>query len=188
MFSTLTKLIALGSVARVWSHAVMKEPVPRQAGPVHEELCGAAVAKVLARDRTGPIENAMAAADGEYNCDAYFCRGYQYEDNVDNVKAVKAGDVLDFKIDMVASHRPGYANVSIVDIATNEIIEPLRTWDEYPGYNTGPDRDDIKFNVTIPDTLGVACDAPGKCVLQWYWYVPNSSQTYESCLDLYVEA
>ncbi|RYP18680.1 hypothetical protein DL765_003815 [Monosporascus sp. GIB2] len=181
-------LMALGSVAGVWSHAVMKEPVPRQAGPVHKELCGAAVAKVLARDRTGPIENAMDAADADYNCDAYFCRGYQYEDNDDNVKVVKAGDILDFKIDMVASHRPGYANVSIVDIATNKIIEPLRTWDEYPGYNTGPDRDDIKFNITIPNTLGATCDTPGKCVLQWYWYVPRSSQTYESCLDVYVEA
>ncbi|RYP82895.1 hypothetical protein DL769_001504 [Monosporascus sp. CRB-8-3] len=171
MFSTITKLMALGSVAGVWSHAVMKEPVPRQAGPVHEELCGAAVAKVLARDPTGPIENAIDAADADYNCNAYFCRGYQYEDNVDNVKAVKAGDVLDFKIDMVASHRPGYANVSIVDIATNEIIEPL-----------------LKFNITIPDTLAATCDAPGKCVLQWYWYVPKNNQTYESCLDLYIEA
>ena len=64
---------------------------------------------MIETDPTGPIENAIKVANGDYNCDAFFCRGYQYEDNTDNVKSVKAGDVLDFHIDMVASHRPGSA-------------------------------------------------------------------------------
>lgn len=51
----------------------------------------------------------MKKADDDYNCNAYLCRGYQYEDNTDNVKAVKAGDVLVFHVDLVAGHRPGYA-------------------------------------------------------------------------------
>ena len=48
MFAALVKLTALGSMAGAWSHAVMKDPVPRRAGPAHEELCGPAVAEVLA--------------------------------------------------------------------------------------------------------------------------------------------
>ena len=52
MFATLIKLAALGSVTGVWSHAVMEEPAPRQAGPAHQELCGAAVAEVLADGMT----------------------------------------------------------------------------------------------------------------------------------------
>lgn len=60
-------------------------------------------------DIAGPIENAVEEADEDYNCNAYLCRGYQFEDNSDNVKVVKGGDVLDFHIDLVAGHHPGYA-------------------------------------------------------------------------------
>lgn len=60
-------------------------------------------------DLAGPIEGALALADDDYNCDVYLCRGYTYEDNVDNVWVVKAGEVIDFHIDMVAGHRPGSA-------------------------------------------------------------------------------
>lgn len=51
----------------------------------------------------------MKLAEADYNCDAFLCRGYTYEDNVDNVRVVKAGDVIDFHVDMIAGHRPGYA-------------------------------------------------------------------------------
>lgn len=60
-------------------------------------------------DKAGPIENAMAVADDDYHCNAYLCRGYQYEDNENNVQPVKAGDVLTFHIDLIAGHRPGYS-------------------------------------------------------------------------------
>lgn len=64
------------------------------------------------QDIAGPIENAMEDVDADYNCNAFLCRGYQYEDNVDNVKEVKAGDLLDFHIDLIAGHHPGYAVIS----------------------------------------------------------------------------
>lgn len=60
-------------------------------------------------DRAGPIENAMEYADADYNCDAYMCRGYQLEDNLDNVQVFGAGDELAVHIDLIAGHRPGYA-------------------------------------------------------------------------------
>lgn len=47
MLVALIKLTALGSLTGAWSHAVLKDPVPRQPGPAHQELCGAAVAEVL---------------------------------------------------------------------------------------------------------------------------------------------
>lgn len=64
------------------------------------------------QDIAGPIENAMEDVDADYNCNAYLCRGYQYEDNTDNVKETKAGDVLVFHIDLIAGHHPGYAVIS----------------------------------------------------------------------------
>lgn len=60
-------------------------------------------------DLAGPIENAVKSADGSLNCNLYLCRGYQYEDNVDNVHAVTAGDVITFHINLVAGHHPGWA-------------------------------------------------------------------------------
>ncbi|EMR70538.1 putative chitin binding protein [Eutypa lata UCREL1] len=167
------KLIVLAAVVGVHGHAVMQDPEPRK----------------YDQDIAGPIENAMEDVDADYNCNAFLCRGYQYEDNVDNVKEVKAGDLLDFHIDLIAGHHPGYANVSVIDLATNEAIGgPLRSWDNWPDSTSGPPRDDIDFNVTIPDTIASACDAGGKCAIQWYWYASGNEQTYESCLDFYVTA
>jgi hypothetical protein len=60
-------------------------------------------------DIAGPIENAMAKADADYKCNAYLCRGYQFDDNADNVLAVAAGEVLYFHVDLIAGHHPGYA-------------------------------------------------------------------------------
>ncbi|KAI1825452.1 hypothetical protein F4861DRAFT_537919 [Xylaria intraflava] len=185
---TLASLTSLAALSGVQGHAVIQEPVPRGTGPKQEELCGSVITAVLERDITGPIENAMNSADADYNCNAYLCRGYQWEDNEDKVQVVQAGDVLTFHIDLVAGHHPGYANVSVVDLASNTVIgEPLVQWDNWPDSKSGPPRNDTDFQATIPDTLGTACDEGGKCAIQWYWWSISNSQTYESCVDFYVE-
>ncbi|KAH9896177.1 hypothetical protein F4778DRAFT_745366 [Xylariomycetidae sp. FL2044] len=189
MPSTTRKLAVLAAaVGRALGHAVMQDPAPRVAGDSSLALCGAAVSKILDRDLAGPIENAVAVVDADYNCNLYLCRGYQYEDNIDNVQVVHAGDVMYFHIDLVAGHKPGYANVSVIDLAANTAIgEPLRSWDNWPDSASGPPRDDIDFNVTIPDSLTSSCSEGGQCAIQWYWYSQSNSQTYESCLDFYIE-
>ncbi|KAI0006471.1 hypothetical protein F4779DRAFT_632961 [Xylariaceae sp. FL0662B] len=188
MRTTFTKATGFAAAVGVWGHAVMQEPTPRKAGSAQEALCGSAVTTALEKDIAGPIEDALDKADADYKCNAYLCRGYQYEDNIDNVHAVTSGELLTFHIDLIAGHKPGYANVSVVNLATNEVIgEPLRLWSAWPDSTSGPPRDDIDFNVTIPDTLGSACAQGGKCALQWYWWSISNSQTYESCLDFYVE-
>lgn len=60
-------------------------------------------------DLAGPIENAVEKADATYNCNAYSCRGYQFEDNTANVQTYQAGEEVVFHVDLVAAHRPGYA-------------------------------------------------------------------------------
>ncbi|KAF7624364.1 hypothetical protein AFLA_008074 [Aspergillus flavus NRRL3357] len=173
----------------VCGHAVVEDPPPRKTGPAHEAACGSAVVDVLESDIAGPIENAVQETDADYKCNAFLCRGYQFEDNTDNVQVLKAGEVLYFHINLIAGHHPGYANVSIVNTATNEIIgEPLRSWDNWPDHLSGPPRDDIDYNVTIPDSLGSTCSQAGNCVIQWYWYASGNEQTYESCHDFYVES
>jgi hypothetical protein len=179
-----------------------------QSGDAHLAACGAAVTAHLeqgrssvsqhptahdteltkhSKDPTGPVENAVQYADADYDCNAYLCRGYQYGDNTDNVMAVKAGDSLRFHINLVASHKPGYANMSVVDAATNTVITALKTWDHWPDVTDGSTFDEkTKFNVTVPEGLESRCDEGGKCVMQWFWYAISNVQTYESCHDFYI--
>lgn len=65
--------------------------------------------KKLNADPAGPIESAVAKADANYDCNAYLCRGYQYEDNVGRVQRYSAGEVVPFYVDLVAGHKPGWA-------------------------------------------------------------------------------
>ena len=88
-----------------------------QSGTAQVSRCGAAVSSKLNSDPTGPIENAMKKVDADYNCNAYLCRGYQYEDNMGRVQAYSAGQTVPFFIDLVAAHRPGWA-VSSRSIST----------------------------------------------------------------------
>ncbi|KAB8245459.1 hypothetical protein BDV35DRAFT_381424 [Aspergillus flavus] len=175
MISPVTKLALLAVISGVCGHAVVEDPPPRKLMKLHVVQLSWMSSKV--------------ETDADYKCNAFLCRGYQFEDNTDNVQVLKAGEVLYFHINLIAGHHPGYANVSIVNTATNEIIgEPLRSWDNWPDHLSGPPRDDIDYNVTIPDSLGSTCSQAGNCVIQWYWYASGNEQTYESCHDFYVES
>ncbi|CAN8103235.1 unnamed protein product [Discula destructiva] len=172
--------------ASVLAHGVVSIPTPRKGGPKQAELCGVNVTATMNNDKAGPIENAMAKIRTDYKCNAYLCRGYQYEDNKSNVIAYKAGALVTFHIDLVAAHKPGYSNVSVIQLATNTAIgAPVKSWDVWPD-NVAGGGDDVDFNITIPSTLGTACNVGGKCALQWFWYSKGNSQTYESCVDFYV--
>ncbi|KAI7780554.1 hypothetical protein LA080_015955 [Diaporthe eres] len=171
----------------ILGHAVLQKPVPRGSGDATLALCGEAVTKKLDDDPAGPIENSVKVADASYKCNLYLCRGYQYEDNTDKVQVYAAGDVVTFHVDLVAAHRPGWANVSVIDLASNKAIgDPVKVWDVWPD-NVAGGGDDVDFNITIPNSLGSACNAGGKCALQWFWWSNSNSQTYESCVDFYVK-
>ncbi|TKW51750.1 hypothetical protein CTA1_1062, partial [Colletotrichum tanaceti] len=182
-----TQAILAVLATSVLGHGVVQRPAPRVSGPKQKELCGTAVTNQLQSDAASPIENALKVADADYKCNLFLCRGYQYEDNKDNVRAIIGGEILLFHIDLVAGHRPGHANISVVDLAKNTVIgEPLVTWDDWPTTNPDP-RADTEFNVTFPDTLSSTCNVGGKCAIQWFWYAETNKQTYESCIDFYVE-
>lgn len=85
-------------------------------------------------DPAGPIENSLAKADASYKCNLYQCRGYQYEDNVDNVNAYSAGDIVPFYVDLVAAHKPGWAvRLSFLEMGTGC---PLCTENNHPPVGT----------------------------------------------------
>ncbi|KIY68190.1 hypothetical protein CYLTODRAFT_421860 [Cylindrobasidium torrendii FP15055 ss-10] len=181
----ITALAAIGASA----HGVVTTPTPRGTGSTHKAACGAAVAKKLTDDLTGPIENSLAVVDSSTTdaCNLLQCRGFTYADNKAKVQTYSVGDVVDFEIDLVA-HHTGYANVSVIDLASNTAIERLFTWPVYADSTLGPSKwpkNDTEFSVTIPD-VSSECATAGACAIQWFWYATENSQTYESCVDFVI--
>ncbi|PAV18340.1 chitin binding protein [Pyrrhoderma noxium] len=174
-FSTFSKIFTVACVIiRVLGHGVVTTPTPRSYGDVAKSGCGTAVYNVLTSDLTGPIENAVAKINDDYDaseCELYFCRATRIEDNKGNIRTYTAGEVVNFKINLVA-HHTGYANVSIVDLTTQKPIgDPIFNWPVYANQSLGPadwPKNETDFDVTIPD-LGGRCTEIGLCAIQWWW-------------------
>ncbi|KAL4798983.1 chitin binding domain-containing protein [Aspergillus venezuelensis] len=191
MQKTSTLLAAAGLVSLANAHGYITTPSPRMPGSAMSSACGQQVYNNQNSDRAGNVQGELqvAASQSDYDaeaCHIWLCKGYQFDDNKDNVQSYTAGQTVDFEIDIIAPHT-GVANVSVVDTASNSVIgSPLISWDVYASTATGVTDDETSFSVTIPDDLGSQCSEAGACVLQWYWFAESIDQTYESCVDFTV--
>ena len=218
MHSGLLSLLGLaGLAAQASAHGLVTKPVTRSPGQVTEEACGKIMAEFYRADNTSYPEALLRAnPDGlpapydPENCNLWLCKGFQFDDNVANVQNYTVGQVIDMEVWIRIPHE-GYANVSVVDTASNSVIgTPLLAWpDSYAG-SVNPPEDQVKFSVEVPD-LGDKCTKAGACVssenfvhflsfriwlgqvgliplllqvIQWYWF--GQGQTYESCIDFTV--
>lgn len=188
-FIPLVTLLSL--LPLVHGHGFVTSPTARMPGSAMAAACGQQVEINQQSDNYGNIQGELQIANGQsdYNaakCDIWLCKGYKFADNKDNVYEYKAGQTVDFTVDIRAPHT-GVANVSVVDAASNSVIgSPLISWDVYASTATGVTKNETDFSVTIPDDLGDKCVNAGDCVLQWYWYAQSIDQTYESCVDFTV--
>ncbi|KAF9258026.1 hypothetical protein L218DRAFT_838708, partial [Marasmius fiardii PR-910] len=131
------------------------------------------------------LEGARDDIDAGYNataCHLYFCRGAQYEDNVNSTRDHAPGTVVPFHIDIKA-HHTGWVNVSIVNLATQTPMARLFTWDIYA--NDTLDlwdwpKNESDFKVTVPN-MGGQCSQPSACAIQWWWYSGYSNLILSSC-------
>ncbi|KAL6239006.1 chitin binding domain-containing protein [Aspergillus navahoensis] len=184
-------LAAAGLITLANAHGYISSPQPRMPGSAMASACGQQVYNNQAADRAGNVQGELqvAASQSGYDADAchiWLCKGYQFDDNKDNVQSYTAGQTVDFVVDIVAPHT-GVANVSVVDTASNSVIgSALKSWDVYASTATGVKEDETNFSITIPDNLGSQCSEAGACVLQWYWFAESIDQTYESCIDFTV--
>ncbi|EKV08951.1 putative secreted cellulose-binding protein [Penicillium digitatum] len=187
-----TPALAFASVISfVNAHGFVTSPAARQPGLAMGAACGQQVLSNQAADKYGNIQGELqvAATQDDYNaaeCDIWLCKGYKFDDNKDNVHSYKAGETVDFQVDIRAPHT-GVANVSIVSTAFNKVIgTPLIYWDVYASTATGVKPNQTSFSITIPEDIGSQCATANDCVLQWYWYAESIDQTYESCVDFTV--
>ncbi|KAL7276671.1 hypothetical protein RUND412_000331 [Rhizina undulata] len=190
----MQKFIALaaafsGLIASAAGHGYIVSPPRRYPGAAMEEYCGQTIYNNQESDNAGPIQLLLQSASTIVNadeCHLWLCKGYQFADNTANVQTYSLGETVPFEVKIIAPHT-GYANVSIVNTASNSVIgSALATWDVYASTSTGVAANDTSFSVTIPEDLE-GCTTAGECVLQWFWYAPPSvDQTYESCVDFII--
>lgn len=96
-------------------------------------------------------------------CNLFFCKGYQFVDNVVNVQLYKFGDFVEYEV-YIRIFYFGYVNVFIVDIMINKVLGFLLvSW--VSGYVVSSKLlvDQIKFSVKILE-FGVQCVVVGVCV------------------------
>ncbi|RTE78704.1 hypothetical protein BHE90_006785 [Fusarium euwallaceae] len=179
---------ALTLIPLVAAHGFVRSPPPRKPGDAYKAACGDQPFYQQSSDINGNVQGIFqvvgTGADAT-KCNLWLCKGFQQEDNADNVQTYSLGQEIDFDVNIAAPHT-GYANVSVVKTSSNTVIgEPLIEFSNYAS-NAGLDANNTAFSVTLPDTLGGECTTAGDCVLQWFWDAPDIDQTYESCVDFVV--
>ncbi|KAK8123935.1 hypothetical protein PG999_003853 [Apiospora kogelbergensis] len=179
--------------------ASSRRPPARQGGDASVAACGKAVVDTIRADNTSHVEGLpelAAKKDSGFHadlCNLWLCKGLQFADNAANVQAYRPGQSVNMKIKLTIPHT-GNANVSVVDTKSNTIVgKPLVRWDkgyadERDFYAKKTPKDQVDFNVTIPEDLGDKCATAGACVLQWWWYGTGARQSYETCVDFTVAA
>ena len=176
---------ALTLIPLVAAHGFVRSPPPRKPGEAFKAACGEQPFYQQSSDINGNVQGVMQVADIKpQDCNLWLCKGFQFEDNSDNVHSFQAGQTIDFDVNIAAPHT-GFANVSVVNTANDKVIGvPLIEFDEYAS-NNGIPANNTAFSVTLPNDLS-DCTEAGACVLQWFWDAPDIDQTYESCIDFTV--
>ncbi|RGP78222.1 hypothetical protein FLONG3_3638, partial [Fusarium longipes] len=172
----------------VAAHGFIKSPSPRMPGDAYKAACGDQPFYQQESDINGNVQGIKQVVGSDLkaaDCNLWLCKGFQFDDNKDNVQSYSLGEKIDFEINIAAPHT-GYANVSVVKTSSDTIIgEPLIEFENYAA-NAGLDSNNTAFSVTLPESLGGDCTKAGDCVLQWFWDAPDIDQTYESCVDFVV--
>ncbi|KAL6925307.1 hypothetical protein ACHAPO_009006 [Fusarium lateritium] len=172
----------------VAAHGFIKSPAPRMPGDAFKAACGEQPFYQQSSDINGNVQGIKQVVGQSFDatdCNLWLCKGFQFDDNKDNVQSYSLGEKIDFEINIAAPHT-GYANVSVVKTSSDSMIgEPLIEFENYAS-NAGTAANNTAFSVTLPESLGGECTKAGDCVLQWFWDAPDIDQTYEACVDFVV--
>jgi hypothetical protein len=169
-FSFTSFLGLAGLAAHASAHGLVREPATRAPGQATEAACGKIMAEFYRADNTSYPEALLRANPGGLkapydpkNCNLWLCKGYQFADNTAKVQSYTAGQVVDVDVWIRIPHK-GYANVSVVDTASNSVIgTPLIAWPDNYAASANPPADQTKFSIKIPE-LGDKCTEAGACV------------------------
>ena len=181
-------LAATAMAALANAHGYFITPAGRQPGKAFQDACGMQAYYNMEGDINGNIQGLEQITQNQpdYNpkeCHLWKCKGMKYADNTGNVKKYTAGQNVDMYFHIQAPHS-GYANVSIIGLADNDIVYPdLKKWNQYALTSIPLKNSWEHFSVKMPTTLGSKCAKAGECAIQMHWNAPSINQTYQSCID-----
>lgn len=178
--------LALSIATTVSTHGYFVSPPAREPGPAFTRDCGEQAYNMWSGDINGNVQTLLQIAANQPDfkpkrCTVWKCKGMKWVDNKANVQSYTAGQTVPMEFNIAAPH-DGHANVSIIALRDDTILETLKTWDEYALTSRPSVESEQKFSVKIPD-LGGKCTKPGQCAIQMFWDAPSIDQTYESCID-----
>lgn len=182
-----TTISVIALITTVATHGIVTSPQARAAGDAFKAACGEQVFNNANSDQYGNIQQLqqISTSQKDFNasvCNLSLCKGLQFSDNSANVQTFTAGQVVDMRVDIRAPHT-GVANVSVVNLKTNTIIdEPMMKWNVYASNSAGVAKNNTEFSIKMPDVTSY-CGMAGACVVQWWWDSPSAKQTYMSCVD-----
>ncbi|KAJ4402452.1 hypothetical protein N0V91_007166 [Didymella pomorum] len=183
-----SKILASGLfAATVMAHGAITSPPVRLPGAATARVCGQAAVAAITADGTAPLEG--IPSNGSPKCDIGLCKGVQFADNQKNVQQYAPGEQVNFSAVLPIPHE-GPCNISVVDTATNTIVETMLVFDSYADENLAQlPLNNTQFSVTMPTDLAAGqCTQPGECTMQWFWFGTNAQQTYENCVDFVMTA
>ncbi|KAF1828348.1 hypothetical protein BDW02DRAFT_574946 [Decorospora gaudefroyi] len=171
----------------ILAHGNITSPPARLPGPSMSSICGPAAVAAINADGTGPLEN--IPSNGSPACNIGLCKGAQFADNAAIVQQYAPGEMVNFTAQLPIPHE-GPCNVSIVDTASNTMIETLLVFDSYADENLAQlPLNNTQFSVQMPvDLKAGQCMQPGECTMQWFWFGEGAQQTYENCVDFVMTA
>ncbi|THH05939.1 hypothetical protein EW145_g4425 [Phellinidium pouzarii] len=187
-FKPATFFAIITFAASAAAHGNVASPSARSVGTAMSNVCGTVVSGLLKSDintNQQQLEQNSGQSGGGFTdeCLLFQCKGTQFEDNSANVHSFSQGQTIDFQVNIVAPHT-GVANVSVIDLKSNSVIAgPLISWTNYASNSQAIPANNTHFSVTLPTTLGSACETAGNCALQWWWDARNIDQTYMACVD-----
>jgi hypothetical protein len=166
MYSTA---VLASLVAVVAGHGFVNDPPARRPGDAYRAACGEQPFNQQSADINGNVQGIQQVVGSDLSagdCNLWLCKGFQFDDNTDNVQEFALGQEIPFDVTIAAPHT-GFANVSVVSTADNAVIgAPLIEFDNYAS-NSGVDANNSAFSITLPEDLGGACATAGECVLQF---------------------
>ncbi|KAL9086660.1 MAG: hypothetical protein Q9159_004069 [Coniocarpon cinnabarinum] len=140
----------------VKGHGYIASPAARMPGPAMSRVCGQQVYSNQNSDHYGNVQAEMGIASGQQDydtakCNLHLCKGYQYADSKgDQLHTYKAGQEIPISYTIHAPHT-GIANVSVVDTASNTVIDqPLKSWAVYASNSGNNPADEENFTITMP--------------------------------------
>jgi hypothetical protein len=94
-----------GFVATVSAHGYIVSPPRRAPGSAMEAVCGNTIYNNQKADNAGPVQLLMQSANSIVDTDAcnlWLCKGYQFDDNKENVQTYSLGQTIEMEVNIVA--------------------------------------------------------------------------------------